>query len=70
MDSEETEGKGIRFGCGFVVGVLLSGTGWIAYSLSNDYWIMAFSAAIGLLFGVGAMKYGGKFWEDIYRWWW
>lgn len=70
MDADETEGKGIRFGCGFIIGILLCGTGWIAYSLSNDYWVMAFAVAGGLLFGFAAMKYGDKFWEGIYRWWW
>jgi hypothetical protein len=69
MGTDEAEGRRFRFGCGFVIGILLCGTGSIAYSLGNDHWVMAFAIAGGLLFGFGAMKWGDEFWEAICRWW-
>ncbi len=59
---------GIRFGCGFVFGLLLFGTSslWWAYGYRGFYGATVFIAAIAS--GLAALKFGDAFWRWFARW--
>ena len=68
-DSQE---RGIRFGCGFVVGVVFVTGCWIAFAVDQGYFVVALALLSGLVGGFAAMKYGDAFWEwlsRLARWW-
>jgi hypothetical protein len=58
--------KGIRFGCGFLLGSLVA-LGALLPLVSGRS-IVAWCLVGGLLFGYLAMRFGDRFWERISRW--
>jgi hypothetical protein len=67
MEHRDRLEKGIRFGCGFLLGCVLA-VGWLL-TLVSGHVIAAGSLAAGLLCGYAAMKFGDRFWQHLIRWW-
>ena len=66
MEPPDRLEKGIRFGCGFVFGCVVT-LGAVA-SFIDELALVASCLAVPALFGYLAMKYGDRFWERISRW--
>jgi uncharacterized protein YacL len=64
--------KGIRFGCGAVLGLLVGVYVGIDYFLIENEMVafIATVVCIALVCGILAMKQGDRFWETIKSWWW
>jgi hypothetical protein len=68
--------KKIRFGCGFVFGLLITGLSGFLWLLttaySRGYYLLALSLVCALVFGLLAMRYGDRFWYSMrsWLWWW
>ena len=62
----------IRFGCGFVFGLLLIAfSGFVWWMVAGSaYYVGALSLACGLVLGVLAMRYGDRFWYSMRYWLW
>ncbi len=56
--------KGMRFGCGCLLGLLLGPIFLIRHlNHLNKYLLLSFIIICGLLFGFAAMKQGDRFWD-------
>ena len=68
MSPPDKAEKGIRFGCGFLFGLVLIGMSslWWAFSDRNLYIVTTFAVAVG--FGFAAVRFGDAFWRWISRW--
>jgi hypothetical protein len=70
----DTLAKGIRFGCGFVAGIMLVASGGLWFHAARGEYILAGLIAAGIVCGMLAMRYGEKFWDVLGRavrnWWW
>ena len=69
MTEKNTESKGKRFGCGFVVGVILvlsfaSGTTGGGNGLGGLLLVLG----IGLVVGLASMIFGESFWRWAGKW--
>jgi hypothetical protein len=69
MEPPDRLEKGIRFGCGFLFGSLVT-VGWLLTSLWDAHKIIACCLLAGLLCGYAALRFGDTFWENVSRWWW
>ncbi len=66
----DTSEKAIRFGCGFVVGLML-GVGSIFGLLSEPIELaIGGSLVVAMVCGYLAMRRGEGFWESLSRWFW
>ncbi len=68
MEPVDNTERGIRFGCGFVFGLLLFGLSaiWFITEGLSAYLIFVFVAATAL--GLAAVKFGDAFWRWISKW--
>jgi hypothetical protein len=62
--------KRIRFGCGFVFGVVIAGISSITYLLASGLYIAALCVLFGVVSGLAAMKYGDEYWLKLGNYWW
>jgi len=64
--------KGIRFGCGGLVGLLLGISMAIHYFSASVDEIVFMCLAAALVCGGLAAKYGDRFWDGLMNWlrWW
>jgi hypothetical protein len=60
--------KGIRFGCGFLLGCFIA-VGALLTSLSSAHSLAASCMLIGLICGWAALRFGDRFWDHVRRWW-
>ncbi len=71
MEPPDAQEKTIRFGCGFVFGVVLVVGSSVTWSLVSHYYYLAAAVIVGVLFGLLALHYGDTFWERLSHWlWW
>jgi hypothetical protein len=65
--TDKTE-MGIRFGCGFVLGLFLFGLSsiWFVYEDRGIYVATVFFASFA--FGLAALRFGDAFWRWFARW--
>jgi hypothetical protein len=72
MEPPDALEKRIRFGCGFMLGLLLALAATLRVLTVNGYYAAAIFVACGVVFGFLAMKYGDSFWQRLasLRWWW
>lgn len=68
----QSEGAGIRFGCGALLGLVLAAV--VLIQALPDDWSFAVPLVIGLaaLLGLLSAKYGDRFWDWMLGWlrWW
>lgn len=62
---------GIRFGCGFVFG-LMCATGTLVFGLATeDRGVLALVVVVAIVCGLLAARYGDLLWTRLSRWlWW
>ena len=73
MEPPDRLEKRIRFGCGFLFGLLVAGaiTRLLSVFTVNGYYGLAVFVGAGVAFGWLAMRYGDEFWlglRDLWRW--
>lgn len=69
-DPDKTE-KGIRFGCGFLVGLVFGGLGAARLFYESGNTIVAAALVFAVIFGLAAMQFGDRFWHSLKHWvWW
>jgi hypothetical protein len=61
--------KRIRFGCGFLLGLLVATGITLRVLAVNGYYGAAIFVSCGVIFGFLAMKYGDEFWHRLTSWW-
>ena len=68
MEPIDRTEKGIRFGCGFVFGLLLFGVSsiWFVYEDPGLHVSAVLIASIA--FGLAALRFGDAFWRWFARW--
>lgn len=60
--------KAIRFGCGFILGLLFFGVSSIWFVIEDrDTYVVAILVA-AIVFGLTAMQFGSAFWKALGRW--
>jgi len=64
--------KTLRFGCGFIFGLLVTGLSGFLWSVASGHYVVAVSVLAALICGVLALRYGDRFWHWLSRfsWWW
>ena len=68
MEPPDRLEKGIRFGCGFLLGVATA-IGALLTTLWRLQSVVAACVLVGLLCGYFAMRFGDRFWDFVLRWW-
>lgn len=68
--SGKTE-KRVRFGCGFVFGLLLGGLSAATKFYDDGNTIIAVALVVAVLVGLAAAHLGESFWRTVKHWvWW
>lgn len=57
-----------RFGCGFLVGILIAGGVGILYSAQTMTGLLAVWIIFAIVCGLLSAIFGDKFWHNIIRW--
>jgi hypothetical protein len=72
MEPPDYEEKAIRFGCGFVFGLVVIGFGTGLSLLGRGAWAAGFAVVGAVICGLLAMHMGERFWDwwRDRRWWW
>jgi hypothetical protein len=70
LEPPDAQEKRIRFGCGFIFGLVTAGVSSVSFLLANRYYIAALCLFAGFLFGFAAVKYGDEFWYKLGKYWW
>lgn len=71
MGTGDNSGKGVRFGCGFFLGVVSVGLSMTVFSLFHGWYLIAFILAVGCICGTLAVQHGDEFFEKYLKWgWW
>ena len=65
MERPDAQEKRIRFGCGFVLGLVIAASGGIAVAFTHVYYFAALCVFSGVICGLAAMKYGDEFWHRL-----
>jgi hypothetical protein len=73
-DSSDKAEKVIRFGCGFVFGLIVGVSSLILFLVGNDSSWLASALVVALIFGALSMRYGDPFWRwlsrlSLWGWW-
>ena len=68
MNSTDKTEMGIRFGCGFIFGLVIFGLSsiWFVYEDRSIDVAIVLVAAFG--FGLAALRFGDAFWRWFARW--
>lgn len=71
MEPPDTQEKVLRFGCGFVMGLVVFGVGSITWSIARGFYGLAFVLIAATIFGLLALRYGDAFWDRLAQssWW-
>jgi hypothetical protein len=71
MEFSDRPEKGIRFGCGFVLGLILGGIGAAGMFYEDGKTIIAVALVVALILGIAALQFGDSFWRLMKHWvWW
>jgi hypothetical protein len=68
VEPPDTLEKGVRFGCGFLLGCAAT-FGVLLTSVATGRIVLAWCLLGGLVCGYAAMRLGDAFWEGARRWW-
>jgi amino acid transporter len=58
----------MRFGCGFLIGILIAGSASIVYSAQTMGALILAWVIFALVCGLLAAIFGDKFWQSIIHW--
>lgn len=70
VSSPDTQEKGVRFGCGFVLGLLLGGLGGARMFFDDGSAILAVTIVVAMVPGLSAMRFGDSFWHALKHFLW
>ena len=70
MSSPDPYERGVRFGCGFFLGVLIGLGCMFVYTMASGYYVVAALAVFGVVFGLLAVRYGDALWLNLQKFWW
>jgi len=70
LETPDAFEKKVRFGCGFVFGMVASGLSATVLLVANGYYYAGLIVLSGLVYGVLAMRYGDRFWSWLRYWVW
>jgi hypothetical protein len=71
MRTDDNSAKGVRFGCGFFLGVVSVGLSMTLFSWVHGWYAIALILAMGCICGTLAAQQGDKFFEEfLKRGWW
>jgi uncharacterized membrane protein YgaE (UPF0421/DUF939 family) len=63
--------RATRFGCGFLLGVVLGGLLAARLFFDNGYSFFAATTLVATILGLAAMRFGDRFWLSLKHWvWW
>ncbi|MEJ2039424.1 MAG: hypothetical protein P8X55_10865 [Desulfosarcinaceae bacterium] len=68
MQPDKSE-KRIRFGCGFIFGMILGFFTAITWMTSTWGIVVFVTLGAAIVFGLLARKYGDAFWHSLKNWW-
>jgi len=68
MKSVDGGEKAIRFGCGFLVGVISGGLLATRLFYANGYALLGATAPLAAILGLAAMRFGDRFWHSMKHW--
>lgn len=71
MHPPDPQEKRLRFGCGFVAGLVAALLSSTVLLFLEGYSALAFCLGVALVFGLLAMQFGDRFWFTLgeSRWW-
>ena len=58
MEHPDALEKRIRFGCGFILGLVIAAITSLFFAIANGYYIAALCIVFGVIMGFGAVEYG------------
>ena len=67
-EPDKTE-KSIRFGCGFIFGLVIGFFTAITYPIERWDIVLLIALSVAVVSGLLAKKYGDSFWHSIKKWW-
>ena len=70
MKPPDNTEKGIRFGCGFLFGLVLVGVSSLWWGLYDRNLYVVTTLLMALAFGFAALRFGDAFWRWLGRWFW
>ena len=72
MSGSDGSSKGVRFGCGFILGVVGVGLSLTVFLWAQGWYAVAMLVAAGCICGALAVRYGDDFFEKYIKsaWWW
>jgi len=71
MEFSDKPERRIRFGCGFILGLILGGIGAARMFYDNGNTIIAVTLVVALILGLAALQFGDSFWRVMKHWvWW
>lgn len=63
--------KATRFGCGFLLGIVLGGLFAARLFFDNGHSFLAATILVATILGLAAMRFGDRFWFSLKHWvWW
>lgn len=68
MTLGSSESKTVRFGCGFVLGLVFAGMSGAAVAYTDGNLFLAITLLVSVIFGLAAMHFGNSFWRWIGNW--
>jgi hypothetical protein len=60
--------NGARFGCGFLLGVVIALLTSLPAVFSLDSKVLVYVLVVAVVFGIAALRYGDAFWRTIGNW--
>ncbi len=68
MTPRGTERRGVRFGCGFIFGLVLAGISGVGAMFTDGWLFAALILLLAVIFGLAAMQFGDYFWRWVGKW--
>jgi len=68
VQNADSAEKGIRFGCGFVFGLLVGGISSLRWYYEAGNSTAVATIVIALVFGFAALRFGDVFWRWLAKW--
>jgi hypothetical protein len=62
--------KAVRFGCGFLFGVVFGGAAAVRTFYDSGYTVVAATILVSTVFGLLAIRYGDRYWLSLKKWIW
>lgn len=72
MTQPDTQEKGLRFGCGFVFGLIVGALSFGLVFYGSGTAVVTVSVITAFIFGLASLRFGSAFWrwmKNICFWW-